>query len=91
MLSSFITIGTTAISIAIKNLYVYQLIFISSMYYTFIFLVNNYINLKTIDELVIVYFLVTLLSCSLTIIYHLKNIVLFKKLICFCNKIYFKK
>lgn len=91
MLSSFITIGTTAISIAIKNLYVYQLIFISSMCYAFIFLINNYINLKTIDELVVIYFIVTLLSCVLTIIYHLKNINFFKKIIYFYNKIYLKK
>jgi hypothetical protein len=61
------------------------------MCYAFIFLINNYINLKTIDELVVIYFIVTLLSCVLTIIYHLKNINFFKKIIYFYNKIYLKK
>lgn len=76
IVSSFLTIVCTAISIALKNLYVYQFIFISSMCYVFLFASGKYIIFKSIDELVLIYFIVVLFSCFITFFYHLnqKNI-----------------
>lgn len=70
MMSTFLNTITNAISISIKNLYIYQFIFIVSMYYIFLFSAGKYIDFNNINKLIFIYFLVVLFSCFLTFFYH---------------------